>query len=263
MTRSSRTVPLLAGLAAAALLAGCAPTLVGPGDATTEVAETTARESAAALADRIGTDRPDDIDEIAREAAAEGADLVGIESFDAPELGDAFGALTTRMVGVDGQSYCFRIEFDFYGRHSVDGVTVFGTTTGVQDVECDASTPSVTAPPDTREVVVPAANAEEAAVEVLTALPEDPGTIEDIAAAISERLATPTGPREVAAQPTVALRGTDVGVAMRHAEDCVLVKREAGAVTRVVVAPVLLQPGELGCTADTALSPAESLRPPH
>jgi hypothetical protein len=50
---------------------------------------------------------------------------------------------------------------------------------------------------------------------------------------------------------------------MGHAEDCVLVKREAGAVTHVVVAPVLLQPGELGCTADTALSPSESLRPPH
>ncbi|MDY0912329.1 hypothetical protein [Rathayibacter festucae] len=263
MTRSSRIVPFLAGLAVAALLAGCAPTLYGPGDATAEIARTTARESAAALADRIGTDRPDDIDEVAREAAAEGADLVGIESFDAPELDDAFGALTTRTVGVDGEPYCFRIEFDFYGRHSVDGVTTFGTTAGVQDVECDASTPSVAAPPDTREVVVPASNAEAAAVEVLTALPEDPGAIEDIAAAISERLTTPTGPREVAAQPTVAVRGTDVGVAMGHAEDCVLVKREAGAVSRVVVAPVLLQPGELGCTADTALSPAESLRPPH
>ncbi|WKK73444.1 hypothetical protein Q0F99_05075 [Rathayibacter oskolensis] len=260
MNRTLRALPFLA---TAALLAGCAPALYGTPEASAESAETAAREAAAALADRIGTDRPDDIDQIAREAEAEGADLIAIESLDAPELIDAFGALTTRSTGLDGEAYCFRIEFGFYGRHSDDGETTFGTTRGVEDVECDAATPSVAPPPDTSEVVVPASNAEAAVVEVLTALPADPGTADDIATAISDRLAAPSGPREVAAPPTVAVAGADVGVAMGNADDCVLLKREAGVVTRVYVAPVLLQPGELGCTAETALRPAESLGSPH
>lgn len=260
VTRGFRALPLLA---AVALLAGCAVSLDGSPEASAESAETAARESAAALADGIGTDRPDDIDEVAREAVAAGADLIAIESLEAPVLIAPFGALTTRITGADGEAYCFRIEYGYYGRHSDDGETVLGTTTGVEDVECDASTPGVAPPPDTREIVVPAPNAEEAATEVLAGLPEDPGPADAIVAAITERLAAPTGVREVAAPPTAVVRGSDVGVAMGRAEDCVLVKREDGVVTRVVVAPVRLQPGELGCSAETALLPAESLGSPH
>lgn len=257
VTRGFRTLPLLAVVA---LLAGCAVSLDGSPEASDETA---ARESAAALADGIGADRPDDIDEVAREAVAAGADLIAIESLEAPELIDPFGALTTRITGADGEAYCFRIEYGFYGRHSDDGETVLGTTTGVEDVECGASTPGVAPPPDTREILVPAPNAEAAATEVLAGLPEDPGPADALVAAITERLAAPTGVREVAAPPTAVVRGSDVGVAMGRAEDCVLVKREDGVVTRVVVAPVRLQPGELGCTAETALLPAESLGSPH
>lgn len=260
MTRRLRTLPLLA---AVALLAGCAVSLDGSPESSAESAETAARESAASLADSIGTDRPDDIDEIAREAQAAGADLVAIESFEAPELIDPFGALTTRTTGADGEAYCFRIEFGFYGRHSDDGATVFGTTTGVEDVECDASAPSIVPPPDTSAPIVPASTAEAALVEVLTLLPEDPGSAEDVIAAIRERLGSPSGPRETAGEPTAAVRGDDVGVALGYAEDCVLLKREGGVVTRVYAAPVRLQPGELGCTAETALLPADSLRSPH
>jgi hypothetical protein len=43
----------------------------------------------------------------------------------------------------------------------------------------------------------------------------------------------------------------------------VLVKSENGAVEDVYPAPISLQPGELGCTPETALADPDQLRSPH
>lgn len=50
---------------------------------------------------------------------------------------------------------------------------------------------------------------------------------------------------------------------MGDGDDCLLVKRDVDGVQVLQVPKILLQPGELGCAAGTALQPGDQLRSPH
>lgn len=73
----------------------------------------------------------------------------------------------------------------------------------------------------------------------------------------------PTGEREVAFDPDATVVDGDIGFAMGDADDCLLVKRDVDGVQVLQVPRILLQPGELGCAAGTALQPSDQLRSPH
>ena len=54
----------------------------------------------------------------------------------------------------------------------------------------------------------------------------------------------------------------DIGFAMGDGDDCLLVKRDVDGVQVLQVPKILLQPGELGCAAGTALQPGDQLGQP-
>ena len=109
---------------------------------------------------------------------------------------------------------------------------------------------------------VVATNAVEATVQVLSSLESPFPSAEEIAASITALLEKPEGEFETAAPPSVEIDDEGrVGVGMGGPNDCVLVKFEDGVVEQLYAAPVLLQPGELGCSGGTALYP--DLSSPH
>lgn len=201
----------------------------------------------------------------AEAAQAHGATLVGYVDDPDPE-DDVLGTLAFRVVLPEreddawapaqpdrAEPHCFEVTLDRWG-----AVGRWDTTDAVRMVRCPADAAVVTPPPDERPVAAPGAR--EAAHEVLAGLPEDPPGADAVAAAVTRLLGPPAGSRPHA-RVTAWVDGRDVGVATGDADDCVLVARIDGEVVDVYPPDVYLQPGELGCTAATALT--EDLRPPH
>lgn len=152
----------------------------------------------------------------------------------------------------DPGPYCFRVTFDQYGK-----VGEFGTADGIALVDCPADLRAVEPPPRTDPIVPP--DARDVARAVLAEAPDVRPGADGLAAQIVALLPAELDGRPVA-EATVTVDGTDIGVALGSADDCVLVARIDGAVTDVYPPPIYLEPGELGCTASTALA---DLRPPH
>ncbi|WP_136517595.1 hypothetical protein [Cellulomonas telluris] len=261
--RARRTLPVAAAVLA---LVACAPSLT-PG-------ELQARD---VVLDLLATTRmsshTESIDGFARAAVGtpSGTTLVGIEPAEGFERGDVLlGTLTFAVtlpepadapkfsIGepdeVDRGPHCFAVRFDRWGK-----VGEWGEPDGVDRVDCPPGVVEVTPPPS--DVPVAAEDARDAAWQVLEELPAG-GTpdADDVAERITALLAPvePGGPP--LADVDVEVEGADVGVATGGPDDCVLVARVGGTVVDVHVAPVQLQPGELGCRPSTALAmPA----PPH
>jgi hypothetical protein len=143
------------------------------------------------------------------------------------------------------------------------------TSDGVDAIDCpqDAAIVTPLVHGSTREVV--SANAREVTAAVLLERSQTgmPATANTIIAVITAQLTSPTGALEIAAEPRVIVEdgsvGDRVGVALGSAADCVLVKSENGTVEDLYPAPIRLQPGELGCTPETALIDPDQLRSPH
>jgi len=154
----------------------------------------------------------------------------------------------------DEGPYCFAVVFDHWGMQGE-----FGTADGVTRIECPPNASPITPPPSNLPVV--ADNARAAAHEVLEGLPASglPSSNE-IAGQVSALLHAVVGGAPTA-EVTAVVDGTDVGVAMGSADDCVLVARRNGAVIDVHPPSISLQPGELGCGPYTALS--DDVNPPH
>ena len=167
-----------------------------------------------------------------------------------PEPADENGAFAPQRE-TDPGPYCFAVEMDAYGK-----VGEFGTAEGIRSVDCPDPLVAVTPPTSDRPVV--ADNTREAVWQVLADLPSAPDA-DEVAERITALLA-PSDEGRVLAGVRVAVDGADVGVAVGGPDDCVLVARRDGTVTDVHVARVQLQPGEVGCTAGTALAPPD---PPH
>jgi len=178
--------------------------------------------------------------------------LVAIEPFADAEWDEPVGALTlaSRLhIVSEGREddYCVRVEFDRWG--------VSGDPEGVA---CPDPLTTLTAPADTRPIIPD--GAEELAIAALT----DAG--DATASEIAERLTAALGPLTggvALAQVQVVRDGDRIGLAMSDVRGCLLVRADDEGVERLSVPAVLLQPGELGCRADTALLPDESFRPPH
>jgi len=267
------------GLAALGLfiLSGCAQptTSASTGQVDPEVV---AREQVAELARDISAVRPVDIDGWARAAvsanhnANANIELIGIDAAQKTDLSKPFGRLDFRVpvpalenesTGDPGE-YCFSVEFDYYGK-----VGTWDSSDGVDPIDCPTDAAVVEPPVDESAVAVVSANAREVTKEVLLERLETgrPATEDGIVTAISEQLASAAGEFEVVARPRVYFEtssaGDRIGVAFGYADDCVLVKSENGAVEDVYPAPVTLQPGELGCTPQTAVADPDQLSSPH
>lgn len=253
----------------------------GAAEAAVTAQREAARERVADLARAIGGERPNDIQGYARAAVAEVSltadtmQLIGIDERQSLDVSKPFGSLDLQVPveaadaasgaqGDDAEAptdFCFRVVFDYYGK-----VGEWATTDGVETIDCPAGAVPVTPEPDETIQYVVAANARESAREVLLAaiqsgrLPSE----SDVVAEIADLLEKPEDEFERAAPPRVLIDDAErIGVAMGDADECVLVKSENGRVLDVRPAPVLLQPGELGCSPSTALADPETLRPPH
>ena len=279
MTATPRLVGLM--VVSALTLTGCSqPASLTTGSASTDDAtpEVVAQVRVADLARDIGGERPDDIDGWARAAVAQATsdsadiELVGVDTRQSTDLSEPFGSLDFRVFvpGLKNAStdppgpFCFRIEFDYYGK-----VGTWESSDGIDPIGCPPDAAIVTPRVDDSIVPVVSDTAREVASAVLLARVQTgaPATVEAIIGAISAQLPTPTGEFEVAAPPRVVVQvssaGDRVGVAFGSAEDCVLIKSENGTVDDVYPPPVTLQPGELGCTPETALTDPDQLRSPH
>ena len=286
MTRASGLVGLIGLVALAVTLAGCAP---ATSSLTTESAPTDEREQelvaqelVADLVRNISAERPDDIDGWARAAVAGVSEaspadsakieLIGIDPQQSIDLNEPFGRLDFRVpapalenasAGAAG-AHCFRVEFDYYGK-----VGAWESSDGVDPIDCPTDAAVVAPPVDGSVVPLVSANAREVTTTVLReqARMGTRATVDAIIAAISAQLDPPTGEFETAAPPRVVIEedsaGDRIGVAFGTADDCVLVKSENGTVEDVYPPPVKLQPGELGCTPETALADSDQLRSPH
>ncbi|TFB71283.1 hypothetical protein E3O06_13075 [Cryobacterium glaciale] len=157
---------------------------------------------------------------------------------------------------------CFEVEFDYYG---VSDERIWESSDYLREESCSTSVAPVTPSVDTSIHYVVADNAEAAATEVLSdeTSPSEP-VGSDITARILALLDAPVGEFQQVAPPTVIVDKANVGVAMGYTpDDCVLVSRIDGVVSRVMPAPILLEPGELGCHPGTALQDPAQLRSPH
>ena len=256
------------------------PTSSTPGSAPTDeaTAELMAQERVADLARNIGTERPSDINGWARAVLAQTNDdnvdieLIGIDARQSTDLSKPFGTLDFRIPepslqvmasGATGPD-CFRVQFDYYGK-----VGTWETSDGVDPIDCPPSAAIVRPPIDDSIFPVVSENAREVTAVVLRerAQTGSPTTVDEIIATISAQLQVPTGEFEVAAPPRVIVQassaGDRVGIAFGSADDCVLVKSENGTISDVYPPPITLQPGELGCTPETALTDPDQLRSPH
>lgn len=148
----------------------------------------------------------------------------------------------------DPGPHCFEVTFHRRG--------VLGT----ERVDCpEGGLVAVPAPPPRLPRIAP--NAHEAVWEVLESLDDDLPSELRVVEKVVEHLDPHPDDVTPLARVTAEVRDGAVAVATGDVEDCVLVMRGSnGEVWDVYVPPVYLQPGELGCYADTAFA---DLRPPH
>lgn len=252
-------------------LAGCA-------GASATSRSTLAREVLGDVVRTVAGDRHNDINGFARSVVdlmsndmetPATVSLVGIEEREAARTGDPFGTLTFRVQVPDTHTAepfdgCYEIEFDRYG--ATDN-RVWEGADYLREQSCPENVAPVVPPVDTSISYVVAANAEEAAVRVLseaTPAAESVGDGDYIASRILALLDVPTGEYEELAPPAVIVVSDRIGVAMGATPgDCVLVARVDGVVSRVRPASIRLEPGELGCRPETALMDPAELGPPH
>ncbi len=178
--------------------------------------------------------------------------LVGIEPFADAAWEDPVGALVlaSRLDVVSEQverDFCVRVEFDRWGASSP-----------AHGVECPDPLSTVELPSDERPVVPD--EAEELAIAALAAAGD--ASAAALAADLTAQLAPLTGGVALA-EVQVVRDGDRIGLAMSGVDDCLLVRADDRGVESLHPPRVLLQPGELGCRADTALLPDESFRAPH
>ncbi|MDR6905030.1 hypothetical protein J2X63_000716 [Agromyces sp. 3263] len=269
--RSCRPVALVAALAASAVLAltGCNALAQLRPDAGAHAAARTAVADVSRGLYRHGTDVIDDYARWADAATADsgGVELVGVEPYPGAVHGEPFGALQFRAT-VQPTEYdepyvaCFESEFDFWGVATEEFGDWDVDAAVARDIPCPPDAHRIAPPVDTRTEFVVPDGAEALAVEVLTNAPAA-ASADRIVAEVTERMPQPTGEREQAFEPRAAVVDGDIGFAMGDADDCLLVKRDAGGVQVLSVPRVLLLPGELGCSPETALRPEEQLRSPH
>jgi len=256
-------IPLVL-LAVVFLVAGCASIAPAPPQ------QVAARERVEQLASDLNDENRDDINSFAR-AAAEimPADLIliGITPRETPPLGEVFGSLQllspkvpeTTVSSGDLGPFCFSVDFTYYG--ATEFMSGWDGPDGIVSIECPDDATAVTPPADEEIYPVVVPNSFEAASSVLRSLGSPLPSSDAIAAMIADLLEAPAGDFAVAAPPSVAIEDGEVGVAMGDENDCVLVRLADGVVEQLYAAPVLLQPGELGCNGGTALYP--DLSSPH
>lgn len=262
----------LAVLLIAGVVTGCAAPATAPADSYREQQAARAHEDAADFARILYRGPTDTIDDYARWAGEElttypSLELIGYEAYPGAVHGEPFGALQVRvtMPHPTDEPYlaCFESEFDYWGVTTEEFGQWDDDDAVARPIDCPADAQPVEPPVDTRPVPVVPDGTETVVVEVLGGA--EPGaSSEDILAAVKARMPRPTGDREVAFDPSVLVRENEIGFAMGDADDCLLVaRRDDGKVEVLQVPRVLLQPGELGCRADTALLPVDQLRSPH
>lgn len=247
--------------------AGCAGT-IDPGD---REAHRAARAAVAETARDLDRARTDLIDDYARWAVADiqgtNVELIGYEAYEGAAHADPVGALRFRST-VQSSEYgdphvaCFESEFDFWGVATEEFDDWSDDEAVARDIPCPPDAAPVPPPVDTHTVYVVPEGAEELVVDVLAEAPAA-ASAPEIVAELVERMPQPTGEREAPFTPQAVVDGDRIGVAMGDAGACLLVTRTADGVEVLHVPSVLLQPGELGCSPDTALRPVEQLRSPH
>lgn len=252
---------LAAGAAAALVVAGCStPTSRG-------------RDSAQAVVESL-LDAPefhgfaDEVVEWAERVAVaiEGWDvvLVGVEEGDTEvPYGTPIGRVTlgVTVAEVTGSGRYFDPwEEQDPGPHCVEVTFEHWGVVGTRQVGCpEGELVPVPVPPSRRPHV--AVNAEDAVRSVLSALPADPPSEEDVVAAVTALLEPHANGVTPLAPVTAAVEDGSIAVATGDDDDCVLMARgNDGQVRDIHVPGVYLLEGELGCKASTAFA---DLRPPH
>ncbi|QAY59532.1 hypothetical protein ET475_05730 [Microbacterium protaetiae] len=264
-----RTTALLAPLIIAGALTGCATTAPG-GD--TEQA-TQARHAAAEIARHLYRGPTDTIDDYARWAdddlaGRDSPQLIGYTTYPDATHNDPFGALQLRVTverydGADPYVACFESQFDYWGVVTDNHAGWDDDNAVTHPIECPADAQPLTPPVDTRPIYVVPDGTDDVVVDVLT-LATAHDSAADVLADVNKRMPQPTGDREVAFEPSVTIGDQQIGFAMGDADECLLaVRRASGDVEVLNIPRVLLQPGELGCRAETALRPVDQLRAPH
>lgn len=255
-------------LAVCGTLTGCA----GAVPASDAVSQVSAREAVADVSRGLYREGTDVIDDYARWADTDTekstvVELIGYEPYPGAIHGEPVGALqfraTIQHTPNEGPHVaCFESQFDFWGVATEEPGEWSDDTAVAHDIACPPDAKRIPPPVDTRLVDVVPDGAEALVVEVLTNAPSA-ASADDIVAEIVKRMPQPTGEREVAFDPEATVVDGDIGFAMGDGDDCLLVKRDVDGVQVLQVPKILLQPGELGCAAGTALQPGDQLRSPH
>ena len=257
---------IAASIALAALLStsGCAaqPAAPEPSDsATPAAAAAEGLVSGPALAEAeqrlrttlylMGMDQPD-IGAVARdlvtarELEAGTIELIGVEEGEGQGDGAELGAVQLRVLplasSAEQVAVCFSVTYNRY------------RDTGSEQIACDAGAPRIEPPVNTSTVLVVPADATEAAIAVLDALPVSPPAAAEIAAALDAAVTQPSGELEAAYPADVVVEGDSIGVAFGRTDDCALIARVDGVAQPVHVASISLQEGELGCFGSTAIT---------
>jgi len=246
-----------------AVLASCA---TSPGNAETD-------RIAATVARAISSPRQSSANGLVRAALATHAaqasrlTVVEAEELHADKVADPFARLVFQVhLAASGTGFsstepitaCYKVLFNYYG--------VIGSP---QPISCPVgATAVVPAPvPPQAQAVIPQ-NFDSTLTGLLAALPATP-TAEEVAAAVQRGLPAPgvdpnTGIQDL--QPTVksVVNGTDLGISLRapSTRDCLLGTRIGGKVQVGRPSRTRMEPGELSCDPQTALSLAGATTTP-
>ncbi|MEV8274738.1 hypothetical protein [Microbacterium sp. NPDC077184] len=257
------------GISTVLVLTACSGSPLSVAD---PIAHATARGEVADTSRSLYRVATDTIDDYARWADADTqtsnvVELIGFEAYPGAVHGEPFGALTFRATvptisSADPYVACFESQFDYWGVATEQFNDWDNDRAVAYDVSCPPDAARIAPPIDDRPVYVVPDGTEDLVLEILTNAPAA-ASADDIVGQVTERMPQPTGDREVPFEPRAMVSDGDIGFAMGDADDCLLVARRDGGVQVLSVPRILLQPGELGCSPDTALRPMEQLRPPH